>query len=196
MLILEQCSDAMQLCYNMRFVWKVLNFIIKIVQWSIPVVLIVIGTVDMFKAMTMADDEKAVVAARNGFFKRIVYGVVIFLVPFLVSTILSFVENSLLNGSEDGYGGAMAWLACWEHIGDGDETFFKSQDCRDIYKKYTYNCKCIFQKDSNGNAVDEKSVFLTVDSSEQCEKNCASTREGTSDYKFDNRVAEDYENYL
>ena len=197
MLILEQCSEAMQLCYNMRFVWKILNVIIKIVQWSIPVVLIVLGTLDMFKAMTKADDEKAVASARNGFIKRLIYGVVIFLVPFLVSTILSFVESNLLNNSEDDYGGAMAWLACWEHIGDENETFFKNKGCRDIYKKYTYNCKCIFKRDSNGNVDDNESVFLTVNSKTQCENACKSNGSGTSDYKFHNTdVAKDYENYL
>ena len=169
MLILE-CNEAMQLCYNMRYVWKVLGVLIKIFQWSIPVVLIVLGTIDMFKAMVAADEEKAT-AARTAFIKRLIYGIAIFLVPVLIRIILSFVNNNLINDSENEYGGALAWLSCWDHIDDEDDSFFDSQNCVDIYKKEEKKKVSTLESEISAQE-NEKSSEESTGSNEKKYKNC------------------------
>ena len=80
MFILD-CTETVQMCCDIRPFLKIIRLVISIIQWSVPLLLIVLGTIDMFKAVVKAD-ENATKEAQNTFIKRLLYGVVIFLVPF------------------------------------------------------------------------------------------------------------------
>ena len=134
MLILE-CSETIQLCYNARKILVIIKELIKIIQWSVPLLLVVLGTIDMFKAVTHADDEKATKEATRSFIRRLIYGVIIFLVPFFVRLVLNFVESNFISNNEDV--SATSWLECWNHV--EDKSYFANKDCDDIYQKENDN---------------------------------------------------------
>ena len=68
--------------------------VIGIVGFVIPVVLIAYGTYDLFKAVTNGDDKEQK-KARETFIRRIIYGVVIFLIPFIVQLSFSLIGRTL-----------------------------------------------------------------------------------------------------
>ena len=79
------------------------KMVIKVLQIAVPIGLIVMGTIDMAKAV-IAGDEKKMKEAQKPFVKRIIAAVIVFLIPIIVNMILSF----LTKGNSD-------WIDCWNH---------------------------------------------------------------------------------
>lgn len=60
--------------------------IIKVIQFGIPVILIVLGMIDLGKAV-MSNDEKEMKGAQGKLIKRVIYAVLIFLVVAIVKMV-------------------------------------------------------------------------------------------------------------
>lgn len=90
-----------------------IKYVFTLIQWAIPLVLIVLGTVDMFKAMA-SGDEKATKEAQKKFARRLIYAVVAFLIPFIISLVFTFVGKMINN---DAAGSASEtynnFFGCW-----------------------------------------------------------------------------------
>ncbi len=105
--ILELCTDEMSVVVG------AVKTIFTLIQVAIPGVLIILGTVDMFKAMTNGD-EKEQQKARKVFIKRLIYAVVAFLVPFIIRLVFNFVASNI--NTDEGKTGQSAYedfFACW-----------------------------------------------------------------------------------
>jgi hypothetical protein len=93
------------------FISIIKNGLLPILNIGIPVVLIVLGSIDFGKAV-VSGDEKATKEAQSNFVKRIIYGVAIFFVPLLISLVLKLIGDSI--EVEDGEEiTATSWLVCW-----------------------------------------------------------------------------------
>ena len=79
------------------------KMVIKVLQLVVPIGLIIMGTIDMAKAV-IAGDEKKMKEAQKPFIKRIIAAVIVFLIPIIVNMVLSFVTT----GNSD-------WIDCWNH---------------------------------------------------------------------------------
>ena len=77
------------------------KMVIKVLQLVVPIGLIIMGTIDMAKAV-IAGDEKKMKEAQQPFIKRIIAAVIVFLIPIIVNMVLSFVTT----GNSD-------WIDCW-----------------------------------------------------------------------------------
>ena len=73
------CSSSMQVVVN------AIQAILTFIRWGIPIVLIILGSIDMFKAMASGDEKKSQ-EARKTFIRRLIYAVVAFLIPFIKSS--------------------------------------------------------------------------------------------------------------
>ena len=80
----------------LRFVGRVIN-IIKVVT---PIVLIIMGMVDMARATT-ANSEKDMDASRKRFMKRIVYAVMVFFVISVVQLLFSILKTSVFKNENN-----------------------------------------------------------------------------------------------
>ena len=85
---------------NLDQIFVIVQFILKVIQWVAPVVLIVIGSIDMVKAI-IAGKEDEIKKHQQTLIKRLIAAVIIFLIPLLVSIILGWV-------------GGDNWKECWE----------------------------------------------------------------------------------
>lgn len=130
MFILD-CTETVQMCCDIRPFLKIIRLVISIIQWSVPLLLIVLGTIDMFKAVVKAD-ENATKEAQNTFIKRLLYGVVIFLVPFLVNLILNLVNDNIIK-DDSNLTSAEAWVQCWTSSNSDTEMDSYCSQCEDIY---------------------------------------------------------------
>lgn len=79
------------------------KMVIKVLQLVVPIGLIIMGTIDMAKAV-IAGDEKKMKEAQKPFIKRIIAAVIVFLIPIIVNMVLSFVTT----GNSD-------WIDCWNN---------------------------------------------------------------------------------
>lgn len=115
--IMDLCTGEMQV------VVSAVKTIFTLIQIAIPAVLIILGTVDMFKAMA-SGDEKRTKESQRIFIRRLIYAVVAFLIPFIVRLIFNFVADNI--GTAEGKAGRTAYdkfFACWNGAsGSGDST--------------------------------------------------------------------------
>ena len=95
-------------CDKLAPIMRVLAYLIKLVKFAIPIVLIVMIVIDFVKA-SLANDDKKMKDAQNNVGKRIVYALVIFLVP----TIISLLFNTLGKNISGELSGPTDWISCY-----------------------------------------------------------------------------------
>lgn len=83
--------------------------VFPIVQLGIPILLIILGTIDLGKAV-IASDEKEVKAAQSRLIKRFIYAALVFFVVTLVSVLMNMV-------AQGGEGNTTSWESCWRAAG-------------------------------------------------------------------------------
>lgn len=82
-------------CSNPRIktMFKIGGTFIYIMKVLIPVVIIVLGSVDLFKAF-LSGDEKDVSTATQSLLKRFAIGIVIFFIPTVIRTLFNVVDSA------------------------------------------------------------------------------------------------------
>ena len=73
---------------------RFINRIINIIKVIVPVILIIMGMIDMAKATT-ASDEKQMQTSRKMFIKRIIYAVMVLFVVSIVQLLFTILQTSV-----------------------------------------------------------------------------------------------------
>ena len=93
----------------MPFIRLIRDGIIPLIQIGIPILLILMGTIDLGKAV-MSNDDKEIKGATGKLIKRAVAAVAVFFVVTLVSVVFSWLgktDNSDVNANSGD------WFTCW-----------------------------------------------------------------------------------
>jgi xanthine/uracil permease len=110
------------ICENLAPLIKLVKFgLIPILQIGIPIILIVLGMIDLGKAV-MAGKEEEMKKAQSALIKRCIYAVAV----FFVVTIVTLLFNLLIttgaattdtngNASNDSISIQENWLTCWDN---------------------------------------------------------------------------------
>lgn len=98
-------------CDALKPIIAILKAVLTIVQIIIPILLIVLGTIDLGKAV-IAQDEKEVKKAQSALIKRCIYAVAIFFVTTIVTLIMQLVGNGASESSKDEID-STSWATCW-----------------------------------------------------------------------------------
>lgn len=88
-------------CQDLKGVIAIVAFILKIIQWVVPIILIILGTFDLVKAVTQGKEED-IKKGQKILIQRIIAAVIVFLVPLLVSIIMGMIGNT-------------EWKNCWKN---------------------------------------------------------------------------------
>lgn len=83
-------GDLGNFCEKTANLWYVVGSVIMVVRIAIPIIIILLGTIDLGKAV-MAGDEKQVKEAQGIFIKRLIYGVAVFFVVLAVQAVFGFI---------------------------------------------------------------------------------------------------------
>lgn len=86
-------TGEMNFCVDTSAMWQFVGYIIMIIKIVVPLLIIILGVIDLAKAVTSSDD-KAINKAINSVVKRLIAGVVIFFVPTIMSLIFSLVKEA------------------------------------------------------------------------------------------------------
>ena len=95
-------------CDSLKDVIAIVGFILNVIQWVVPVILIVIGSIDLVKAV-IASKEDDIKKGQQTLIKRLIAAVIVFLVPLIVSVVMSLIGQN---------GGTDSWSSCWNEYHD------------------------------------------------------------------------------
>lgn len=96
-------TDVNSWCGDLEQVITLLKNVVRLLQWLIPMGLIIFGMLDLGKAV-ISSKEDEMKKATSTLIKRVIYAIAV----FLVVTIVSFAMG--LVGSDD-------WKNCWNNVG-------------------------------------------------------------------------------
>lgn len=106
-----EVGNAGGVCGGLDPLVRIIKGLIKYVAIIIPIGLMVFGIIDLGKAV-IASDEKEVKAAQSRLIKRIIYAVVIFLVPSLITLLMNLVAL----GADESETSTTSWARCWNNV--------------------------------------------------------------------------------
>ncbi len=101
---LDKCNGLLPLVKMIR------QGVFPIIQIGIPILLILMGTIDMGKAVISSDD-KEIKAAQGRLIKRVIYAIVVFFMVTIVTVVMDVVSNAEVEGTD-------SWESCWKAAGE------------------------------------------------------------------------------
>lgn len=93
-------------CMGLEQVVLLLQNVVKLFQWGIPMVLILFGMIDLGKAV-IAGKEDEMKKAQGTLIKRFIYAIAVFLLVTLVTFAMGLV-------------GSTEWKSCWKNVGQSN----------------------------------------------------------------------------
>lgn len=107
MLELIQILDS---CQDLAPVIKFIKAILQIIQLGIPIILIVMGSIDLGKAV-LSSDDKEIKGATSKLIKRAIAAVAVFFVTTIVTLLMNLFASS---GANEEVQGTASWKTCWD----------------------------------------------------------------------------------
>lgn len=96
-------------------IFKFLKFgIYPIIQIGIPIILIIMGSIDLGKAV-LSSDDKEIKGATGKLIKRAIAAVAVFFVATIVSLLMGMFSSSN-SGIETSTGDEGSWTDCWGEL--------------------------------------------------------------------------------
>ena len=95
MLMLFDCNDS-----NLVPIIKFIKSLLQLIQFLVPIGLIVLGSIDFGKAV-IATNEDDIKKAQKVFMRRCIAAVLVFLVATIVTYVMGMIGNN-------------AWKTCWK----------------------------------------------------------------------------------
>lgn len=111
--IMDECGGILPI---LRFIRK---GIFPIIQIGIPILLILMGTIDLGKAV-MSNDDKEIKGATGKLIKRAIAAIAVFFVTTIVTVVFSWLGSTGDSNAAAGKGSdtnSQNWLHCWEVAG-------------------------------------------------------------------------------
>ena len=84
---------------NVRRAMKIIGYVVLALRWTVPLIITVLGVLDFAKAVTTSDD-KGLNKAINAFSRRIIAGIIVFIIPTIILAIINGVSEMKDNVSQ------------------------------------------------------------------------------------------------
>ena len=97
-------------------IWNIVGFIVKTIWIGVPILLIVLGSIDLGKAV-IASKEDEVKKAWKAFGRRFLYAVAVFLVVWLVGFVFTLATDVAANDEVEVKND---WRCCWNMAIEGN----------------------------------------------------------------------------
>lgn len=116
---LFQITDISDACGGLLPIFQIIRRGVMPIIWiGIPIILIIMGTVDLGKAVISSDD-KEIKASTGRLVKRIIYALVIFFMVTIVTLVMSLItkaddkDQDIINNKNNQYSDSVDWKKCW-----------------------------------------------------------------------------------
>ena len=105
MFMIDICTDP-----EFAPIWKVVGTVINIIWIGVPILLIVLGSIDLGKAV-ISSKEDEVKKAKKSLLNRFLYAVLVFCVVWIVQIVMGAITKIGIKGSD-----TSSWDKCWQQI--------------------------------------------------------------------------------
>lgn len=105
MFILDLCGNP-----ELKPVWNLIGIIINIIWIGIPILLIVLGSIDLGKAV-IASKEDDVKKAKKSLLNRVIYAALVFCVVWIVQVVMNAISTIGIDETD-----TTSWKNCWCQI--------------------------------------------------------------------------------
>ena len=105
MYFLDICGNP-----NLAPLWNVVGTVINIIWTGVPILLIVLGSIDLGKAV-ISSKEDEVKKAKKALLNRIIYAVLVFCVVWIVGIVMDAISSIGIEGTD-----TTTWRTCWKQI--------------------------------------------------------------------------------
>jgi len=102
-------------CGDMNAIVGIVRGILSLIQIGVPILLIIMGSIDLGKAV-MSSDEKEIKGASSKLMKRAIAAIAVFLVGSMVVLIMNMVSDR-----SGGEANTADFIACWNNSAGGDK---------------------------------------------------------------------------
>ncbi len=103
------------ICTTLGPILDILRSILLVIQIGIPILLILMGTIDLGKAV-LSSDDKAIKESTSRLIKRVIAAVAVFFVATIVRLLMDVLSKSNISDAD-----ATAWMQCWDKGKKGDD---------------------------------------------------------------------------
>ncbi len=79
-------------CAETWSIWNLVGDILTIFKIVIPVIIIIMGAIDLGKAV-VSSDEKEIKKATGSLMRRFIAGIIIFFIPTIVNVVFNIIDN-------------------------------------------------------------------------------------------------------
>ena len=83
-----------------RKIPELTSFAVSVIQIAVPVILVIMGSIDLFKGITAGKDDE-IKKGQQMFIKRLVVAAIIFLIVVIVKFLMSVVADTNISGMID-----------------------------------------------------------------------------------------------
>lgn len=105
MYLLDICGNP-----SLAPLWKTVGTVINIVWIGVPIILIVLGSIDLGKAV-ISSKEDEVKKAKKSLINRFIYAVLVFCVVWIVTIVMDAISSMGVEGTN-----TTNWKTCWDQI--------------------------------------------------------------------------------
>lgn len=105
MFMIDICTDP-----EFAPIWNVVGTVINIIWIGVPILLIVLGSIDLGKAV-ISSKEDEVKKAKKSLINRFIYAVLVFCVVWIVQIVMGAISKIGIEGSD-----TTSWANCWKLI--------------------------------------------------------------------------------
>ncbi len=122
-------------CADTAGIWRVIGYVVYIIRIAIPIIIVLLGTLDLGKAVIAGEDKK-IKEAQKSFIMRLIYGIAIFFVFTIVKVIFG-----ILGVNTDSGDPKICWdcatkpnnKACTRYTDKDDTNTYNNYDGDDDY---------------------------------------------------------------
>lgn len=101
------------ICDDASFILRIVVKLVKVVQLLIPILLIVLVSFDLFKMVAGQVDDKAKKEMSDKLVKRIIYAVIVFLVPVIINFVFRQIDPMTDTSNPAITTDSTSWISCW-----------------------------------------------------------------------------------
>ncbi len=91
-LLLLDGAAAANFCRSTQEIWKFIGYVVMVLKILIPVIIIILGIIDLGKAVISGKDDE-IKKSTTALMMRLIIGIVVFFVPSIVRAVFGLVDN-------------------------------------------------------------------------------------------------------
>lgn len=111
MYLLDLCTDG-----TLDPILHIIGIVIRIIWYGVPIALIILGSIDLGKAVIQSKEDE-VKKAKQAFIRRLIYAVAVFAVVWLVKVVMTFIADIGVDENDDlASVNTTGWKKCWNEI--------------------------------------------------------------------------------